>query len=184
MTAMSRAKLHEPRFNLVFPNRLWKAEIRWTKPRKREDVCKARTNEDAEAHFYMILGRLGSRYAIHYIGKTYRSEVWLRLQQGDHCRRLTTLKRDFPRKEWLVSHGILDLKRWKQQNGVRRYPSSRRIGELECLLIYAHYLDSLGINRRSHRAHQISDHYCITNTGEYAPLKRKIILSIFEEELY
>src|SRR6185369_9158632 len=111
-------------------------------------------------------------------GKTYRSEVWLRLRNADHQSRFRTLKRRFPARELQVSHGILDQKQWEFCSS--RYPSAKRIDEIESLLIYSNHFNEYGINARKHRAHGITDHYMLTNKGHYKPLKRQVYLTTFE----
>src|SRR5215208_4359311 len=96
-------------FAPLFPDRLWKARIRWTRPREYYLVRRKRTRADRDAHFYTILSRKKSRLEVHYIGKTYKNEVWSRLSQPDHCRRLKVLQRKFQNRKLLVSHGILRI---------------------------------------------------------------------------
>lgn len=163
----------------LFPERVWKVRLSRTKPRDYEKARAARTSADGKAHFYMILSRKEGRTRIHYIGKTYKSEVWVRLNQADHQWRIKELREDFPKSEWLVSHGVLDLNTWKAAR--RRYPSPKRIDEIESILIHANHVKEGGINRRKQKTYGITDHYLIINCGNYIPLKRKVYLTLVEE---
>src|SRR2546430_2052971 len=116
----------------IFPDRLWKVRLRWTKPRSYELTKSKRARQDGTAHFYMILGKKHRSAKLLYLGKTYVGEVWMRLRNPDHQRRLQKLRTKFPGYRLFVSHGVLDLNYWKSIG--HRYPSRKRIDEIESLL--------------------------------------------------
>jgi hypothetical protein len=140
------------------------------------EVCKKRTINDGTAHFSMILAQQRRQRLLAYIGKTYDSEVWRRLQARDHQRRLGMLRRKSPRAQFFVSHGSIDLEKWRPVNG--RYPSRKRIDQIESLLILSTSACCPLLNQRKHRYHGITDHYELINRGAYRPLPRRILLTV------
>ncbi len=163
----------------VYPFRPWAVKVRWTKPIEYDsakDWCKA----DGKAHFYIILGKKGRSLKLFYVGKTYRSEVWLRLRSKDHLRRWQTLRKKYPSYKLLVSRGILNLPDWYGRMS-SHYPKERIIDSIESLLIYANYKQKSLINRSKRHDLRLSDQFIITNSGFYKPLFRRLIWTLFVE---
>ena len=160
------------------PEMLWRVLIKWSRPRSYQEVIaqtKA-TSDDESARFYMILAKRGRRTEVGYIGKTYDSEVWRRLHSRDHVRRFRRLKQKFRKAVFLVSHGSIDIHRWHPING--RYPSRKRIDDIETLLILSSSRMSRILNLRKHKSHGITDHYELINQGAYHPLPRRVVLTV------
>jgi len=164
----------------IYPYKIWNVSIYWSKPRKYEIVRDNETDLDARAHFYMIIGKSGRSLKLFYIGKTYRSNVARRLRNYDHQNRARRIRKTFPAYALQVSHGILDMEHWKMRCS-NRYPSPKRIDQIETLLIYSNPVEE-SVNARKKDAHGITDHYILTNRGNYKPLRRKVFLTIFEKE--
>ncbi len=73
------------------------------------------------------------------------------------------------------------MEQWKKRCS-NRYPSPKRIDQIETLLIYYSFVEESGVNARKKDAHGITDNYILTNRGNYKPLRRKLFLRIFEKE--
>jgi hypothetical protein len=125
----------------------------------------------AKPNFYMILGRWGSKIKLFYIGKNTNS-VFVRLKQPDHMLRKNEMKSDYPRYKLLLSLGHLCM-----ELGSKR--TSKRIDEIESILIYAHepkYNKSKIFKRPA-----ISD-YWIKNYGYTIPLHNQLYYGLKVED--
>jgi len=120
--------------------------------------------EEYRIYLYMIVGHFGSSRRVLYIGKTYRQNASYRLAQPDHVRRWKKLRRMYPRHKLTVSFGLAEF------DGDRC--TSKRIDEVESILIYANWHDRL-INAKKIYRFAIRGQLRLTNSGYYKPLKRE-----------
>jgi hypothetical protein len=69
----------------LYADDFWDASVNWTRPMAYDTLLSNGSKHDADANFYMILGRLSDGPAkIIYIGMTFQQSVSTRLNQPDH----------------------------------------------------------------------------------------------------
>ena len=120
--------------------------------------------EEHRIDLYMIVGHFGGSRRILYIGKAYRQFVSHRLSQPDHIRRWKKLRRIYPRHKLTVSFGFATF---DDARG-----TSKRIDEVESILIYANWHERLMNSRKVYRF-AIRGQIRLTNRGYYKPLRRE-----------
>ena len=111
----------------------------------------------------MILGQWGSHTKLFYIGKTTKN-VLNRLKLQDHKKRKKEMMEDHPKHRLLISVGDLYME-WGSNK------TSKRIDDIESLLIYAHEPE---YNKSKIFNHSVESDYWIKNYGYTDPLYKQL----------
>lgn len=174
--------------NILFEEYAWKAKILWTNPLLYHDFLDGEeclnefdledlndyndedndfwVNEFIEypnSNFYMILGQWNKKNKIFYIGKTIQ-EVIDRVKNTDHKKRKKEMETENPKHKLLISLGDLYM-----ESGCNK--TSKRIDDIESLLIYAHEPE---YNKNKIFNHTVESDYWIKNYGYTDPLYKQL----------
>jgi len=154
--------------NLLFSNKAWQIDLKWSKAKKIENFKK--NPDDRNAWFYAFYGKYGQGTPkLFYIGRVIKERVSERIKHVDHVSRKTRFHAKYKRHILLISIATAKV----LDGGI---VTTKRILDIEALLIYSHAPE---FNKYLKKWPGKWDEYMIHNSGWIPDIYRHVWFGAF-----